>query len=213
MSNANHNLRTLSPYLMFSFGIFLNFFWIFHRHSLSIQIQLVFFTITVVLIILSSVLGAVNQTGKKKQAFLAGGQWVLFVYYLYILLMILFFGGLFQIYRTYQTAFQLIPFHTIDSYILFYKNTGSMVSLSNLLGNIILMMPLGYFIPTLFPKCQKFWIFIPMIAVFAVLVEVIQWQTGSGIADIDDSILNFLGAVLAYIVTRCHQMLQKALKS
>ncbi len=203
----------ISPYLTFSLGIFLNFFWIFHRETLSMKTQLWFLVVTVCLIFLSSLLGAITQTGKRKKLFLQGGQWVLFVYYLYILSMLLFFGGLFQIYRTYQGEFQLVPFHTIDSYISFYRSTGSYISLYNLLGNVIIMMPLGYFMPTLFSKMENFAFFIPFAGIMALSVEFIQWKTGTGIGDIDDSILNFLGAVIAYFLTRCHQMLQKALKT
>lgn len=201
----------IAPYITFSIGIFLNFFWIFQRESLSLSMQLWFLTVTVFLILLSSVLGAVSQKGKNKIRFLHGGQWVLFVYYLYILMMLLFFGGLFQIYRTYQGDFQAIPFHTIDAYLRFYHNTGSVISLKNLLGNFVLMMPLGYFIPTLFPSMRKYWIFIPFIAFLALSVEFIQWKTGSGIGDVDDSILNFSGAVLAYFATRLHQIIKEAI--
>lgn len=203
----------LAPYITFSMGIFLNFFWIFHRETLSIESQIFCLLTTVFLVLISSLLGAISQTGKKKRMFLLGGQWVLFVYYLYILSMLLFFGGLFQIYRNYQGDFQLIPFHTIDLFLSHYRNTGSLMSLKNLLGNLVIMMPLGYFIPTLFPKMRKFWVFIPFAGVAAIFVEVIQWKTGRGIGDIDDSILNFLGAVFAYFLTRCHQMLQNALKT
>lgn len=203
----------ISPYLTFSLGIFLNFFWIFHRETLTMSTQLCFLVITVALILISSLLGAITQTGKRKKLFLQGGQWILFVYYLYILSMLLFFGGLFQIYRTYQGEFQLVPFHTIDSYISFYRATGSHISLHNLLGNVIIMMPFGYFMPTLFSKMENFALFIPFAGLLSISVEFIQWKTGTGIGDIDDSILNFLGAVIAFFFTRCHQMLQKALKT
>lgn len=207
------NMLPIAPFITFSVGIFLNFFWIYHRETLSTETQVLFLVTTVFLIFLSSLLGAISQTGKRKKLLLLGGQWVLFVYYLYILGMLLFFGGLFHIYRPYHGEFQLVPFYTIDSYIRFYRNTGSYVSLHNLLGNAVIMMPLGYFIPTLFPKMRKFWLFIPMAAAIAMAVEFIQWKTNSGIGDVDDSILNFLGAVFAYFCTRCHQMLQSALKT
>lgn len=206
-------LPTFSPYIVFSFGIFLNFFWIYFRENLSMQAQIVCFALTVFVIVLSSFLAAIQQKGKKKLAYLQGGRWILFIYYLYILSMLLFFGGLFQINRTYQGEFQLIPFQTIDNYINFYRNTGSFVSFYNLLGNVLILMPLGYFIPTLFPCTRKFWVFIPLVAGIALAVELIQWKTGTGIGDIDDSILNFLGAVLAYSATRCSQMIQEALQT
>lgn len=202
----------ISPYITAISAIFLNFIWIYFRQELSLESQVVFLALSIFLITLSSILAAVNQKGKRKLQVLIGGQWVLFIYYLYILCMLLFFGGLFQVNRIYQGDFQLVPFHTIDNYINFYRKTGSFISLSNLLGNIFLMMPLGYFIPTLFPKARKFWVFIPIAAAFALGVEIIQWKTGTGIGDIDDSILNFLGAVLVYGLTRANQLIKFALK-
>lgn len=202
----------VSPYIVFSLGIFLNFFWIYFRHELSMKSQVFCLFLTICFIVISSFLGAVLEKGKKKKIFIQGGRWILFIYYLYILAMLLFFGGLFQIYRTFQGEFQTIPFHTIDLYIALYKQSGSFVSFYNLLGNIILMMPLGYFLPTLFPKTRNLLIFIPVVAAFAMGVEFIQWKTGTGIGDVDDSILNFLGAVIAYSFTRTSQMLQQALK-
>lgn len=204
------HLSPVAPYLVFSSGIFLNFFWLYFREDLSMWFQILCLCLTVFIILLSSFLGAITQKGKKKQLFLHGGRWVLFIYYLYILSMLLFFGGLFQIYRTYNGEFQMIPFHTIDNYIAHYRQTGSIISFYNLLGNLIIMMPFGYFIPTLFPKIRKCYLFIPIAALLALGVEVIQWKTNTGIGDIDDSILNFLGAVSAYALTRTAQIIHSA---
>lgn len=203
----------ISPYISLGIGVFLNFFWIFQREQLSMGVQVVFLALTVFLILLSSILGAMSQKGQKKKLFLQGGQWVLFIYYLYILSMLLFFGGLFQIHRSYHGEFQLIPFQTIDSYIAHYRRTGSFVSFYNLLGNLLIMVPFGYFIPSLFPKMRHFGLFMPFLALCTISVEVVQWLTDSGIGDIDDSILNFMGGMIAYFFTRCHQLLQKALKT
>ena len=37
-------------------------------------------------------------------------------------------------------------------------------------------------------------------------VEYIQWVTATGAADVDDSILNFIGAALGYLFTRLCQI-------
>lgn len=209
---SKSNLLPQTPYILFASGIFLNFFWIFFREQLSMGVQVAFLALTIIIIAVSSFLAAIHQKGKKKLLYIHAGQWILFVYYLYILSMLLFFGGLFQIQRTYQGEFQLIPFHTIDNYIDHYQRTGSFISFYNLLGNIIVMMPMGYFLPTLFPTLRRFWIFIPFMAAICMGVEFTQWKTGTGIGDIDDSILNFTGAFLAYAVTRLVQMVYIALK-
>lgn len=199
-----------TPYISFGLGILLNFYWIFQRESLSMGIQLWFLALTVFFIILGSVLGALHQSGKKKKLFLQGGQWILFIYYLYILSMLLFFGELFQLNRSYQGELQFIPFHTIGNFLSHYQSTGSSHSLYNLWGNLVIMMPLGYFLPTLFPKMQKIPLFLSLMLLFCISVELIQWLSSTGIADIDDSILNYTGAVLAYFFTRLQQILQKA---
>lgn len=207
------NFIAISPFVTTVLGVFLNFFWIYNKDSLSMGLQVIFLALTIFLIVFTSFLVAVNMKGKNKLKALHIGKWVLFIYYLYILVMLLFVGGLFQIYRTYQGEFQIVPFHTIDTYVSHYKLTGSFVSFYNLLGNILVMMPLGYFIPTLFSKTRKFWVFVPIAGIFALSVELIQWKTATGIGDIDDSILNFTGAVIAYFFTRLSQIIREMLKA
>lgn len=201
-----------SPYIPFGFGILLNFYWIFQRDSLSMGVQLCFLVLTVLLIIAGSILGALQQSGKKKKLFLQGGQWILFIYYLYILSMLLFFGELFQLHRSHQGDFQLVPFRTIGAFYHHYQNTGSIHSLNNLWGNLVILMPLGYFLPTLFPKMQKILLFLPVMLCFCLGVEILQWLSSTGVGDIDDSILNYIGLVLAFFLTKLQLFFKKALQ-
>ena len=46
----------------------------------------------------------------------------------------------------------------------------------------------------------------PLCALTAVGVEWLQWVTATGAADVDDSILNFLGAALGYLLVRLCQL-------
>ena len=75
--------------------------------------------------------------------YLRGALWALFLYYLAILSVLLFFGGLFQLDRVWGGSVNLEPFHTIRNYVRFYRNTGSPVSIMNLLGNAVIMVPPG----------------------------------------------------------------------
>ena len=52
-------------------------------------------------------------------------------------------------------------FHTIRSYVRFYHNTGSPVSIMNLLGNVVIMVPLGMLLPVLFRTMRHFWACLP----------------------------------------------------
>ena len=89
--------------------------------------------------------------------YLWGALWALFLYYLAILSVLLFFGGLFQLDRVWGGSVNLEPFHTIRSYVRFYRNTGSPVSIMNLLGNVVIMVPLGMLLPVLFRTQRHFW--------------------------------------------------------
>lgn len=138
--------------------------------------------------------------------YLRGALWALFLYYLAILSVLLFFGGLFQLDRVWGGSVNLEPFHTIRNYVRFYRNTGSPVSIMNLLGNAVIMVPLGVLLPLLFRSMCHFWTCLPLCALTAVGVEWLQWVTATGAADVDDSILNFLGAALGYFLVRLCQL-------
>lgn len=72
------------------------------------------------------------------------------------------------------------------------------IALRNLLGNIFLFVPLGYFLPDLYPQLRKFWVtFLSVIFIIAV-VELTQLGLMVGTCDIDDLLLNVLGASMGY---------------
>ena len=67
--------------------------------------------------------------GDARRRYLRGALWVFLVYYLAILSVLLFFGGLFHMDRGWGGNINLEPFHTIRNYIRYYRNTGSHVSI------------------------------------------------------------------------------------
>ena len=95
----------------------------------------------------------------------------------------------------------LIPFKTISTLISRLLNSSLNLSivLENILGNLILFAPFGFFIPMLFSnKINKLKSFTLLMLISIVLVEVLQYLLRVGQADIDDVILNLSGAVLVY---------------
>ena len=185
----------------------LNLGWLIFGDELSLLAQLCIPLLTTVLLGIG-VLYRLRQLPRPAQGrYVQKTLWVLFLYYLAIVSVLLFFGGLFHLDRGWGGTVNLVPFQTIRGYIRFYQNTGSSVSLSNLLGNVIILLPLGGFLPLLFPSMRHVWISLPVLALAAVGVEYLQWLTATGTADVDDSILNFAGAVLGYLVVRVGQIL------
>lgn len=92
-------------------------------------------------------------------------------------------------------SLNLIPFATISEY--FHCGFGSEF-IVNILGNLIAFMPFAFFLPLLFKKCRKFWEFLIVLLIINVAIEVLQLLLMVGSCDIDDVILNILGAAAAY---------------
>ena len=68
----------------------------------------------------------------------------------------------------------------------------------NLAGNIIMFIPLGLLLPKVFPKLSTLPRVLLATAMVITLVEITQLFTLVGSCDIDDLILNLLGAAIGY---------------
>ncbi len=187
----------------------INLLWILLGDRLSLVLQLLIPVLSVVLWVISVHLRCIPLSREGKKRCIRDNLWLLFAYYLIHLAVILLFGGLFHVERGWGGTVNLDLFHTVRNYWKLYQRTGNFESVSNLLGNVIVLMPLGVLLPMMFRSCRKFWITLPILALVAVGVEVLQYFLQSGIADVDDSLFNFLGAWFSYIVTRTIQMITK----
>lgn len=68
----------------------------------------------------------------------------------------------------------------------------------NLAGNVIMFIPLGFFLPALFRKLRRLWNVLLTVALLITAVEAVQLFTLVGSCDVDDLILNLVGAALGY---------------
>ncbi len=95
------------------------------------------------------------------------------------------------------------PLRTIRNYwyvIQHHPGTASWTHcVINLIGNVIMFVPLGWLIPWVFPTQRKFVVFFVTCLFFDLLVEVVQLLTLLGIFDVDDVILNMSGLLLGYL--------------
>ena len=86
------------------------------------------------------------------------------------------------------------PFSSILPYLL--GERGLMIGGINIVGNIVLLIPIGFLLPLVYPGLlKKFFLlsFVPGLA-----IEVLQIVLRVGIFDIDDIILNGLGVMIGY---------------
>jgi len=88
-----------------------------------------------------------------------------------------------------------VPFKEI-----FRFEIGSKMFLRNVLGNIILFLPYGFFL-SYFVKLRKVKYVFAFSLFVSVIVEIIQYRIGR-VFDIDDVILNVVGGLLGYYLYR-----------
>lgn len=92
-----------------------------------------------------------------------------------------------------------IPFKTIKMYI---KYAGRLNSFENLAGNILVFVPFGILFPMIRTKKTRLADVFANILIMVIGIEVFQLFSAFGAFDVDDIILNCLGAVLGYFLYR-----------
>jgi glycopeptide antibiotics resistance protein len=134
---------------------------------------------------------------------------ILFSLYFTILLkLILFKGTLAQLARHFtqyyswtlikQKAHSMntIPFTTIYYYLSGQDTTGT---IPNMLGNILIFIPFGFLLPILNTKYERLKNTLAMAFLTSITFEVVQLIIAYGTFDIDDCILNTIGAAIGFL--------------
>ena len=150
----------------------------------------------------------------------------LFTIYCLLLITILFLNneyrmGGFQNISTFSKEHfetsNIIPFATIIGYIsgMISNDINTGIVIINLVTNLLLFAPMGFFIPMLFQdKIKNTKQFLIIIIILTFLVEIIQFITYRGSTDIDDIILNTIGASIVYMLMKTKvvkKLLEKAI--
>lgn len=97
-------------------------------------------------------------------------------------------------------SINLIPFSTIFSYLAISNEQVSnwnQVSLINLLGNVLVFVPFGFFLPLIWRPFRKFSKLCWMSISIPLFIEITQLFIGRS-TDIDDVILNALGIIFGF---------------
>lgn len=136
--------------------------------------------------------------------------WAGFAAYILLMLWLLFIrwrGVEITDYWTQLTGrVNLIPFSSMGSMLrtLWYNPYPAVLwtVVYNIGGNIVMFVPLGFFLRSLVAKCRKFWQCMGAVAVIMTTVELCQLFTLRGFCEIDDLILNLLGAAMGWTVAK-----------
>lgn len=92
------------------------------------------------------------------------------------------------------------PFKTIKLYLDNYGLLSDRIVLGNILGNVLLFVPLGTLMRFAFsPRIRSIVLWI-MGTLTSLILEVTQYVSGFGIADVDDVLLNAFGHLLGLLI-------------
>ena len=114
-----------------------------------------------------------------------------------------------EVVEKFRSAFNIIPF--VDIITDFPRTQFSLAFkikflTKNLAGNLLLLLPIGIFLPILWTKARNFWKTVIIGASISLSIELLQYVLaylgyGRGRAtDIDDLILNTLGVMIGYVI-------------
>lgn len=90
----------------------------------------------------------------------------------------------------------IIPFKTIKNYINY---SASFHIFSNIIGNILIFIPLSYMLIYLYEPLRNLKNLIITLSLISFCIEFFQFFMGRSV-DIDDIILNLLGGLIAYLI-------------
>lgn len=121
------------------------------------------------------------------------GFYCLIVYWAILIYVTLFIHN----YYTYGRSVNLQLFDSIE--LMMDSGSGWLV-LKNVIGNVLLFVPLGFLLVFLFRKCRNFFFMFVIGAGSSFVIEVAQYEYAKRIFDIDDIFLNVVGAMLGWLL-------------
>lgn len=203
----NGSIITLSAILI---G-FVMIFSILPNFTLNSVITIAGFTIPILIIIVTMII-QIKKSKDKQEKDRIRVFWIktLFIIYCLLLITILFLNNEYRVgiyedtsifSKEHFNSINIIPFHTIIEYIkgLITDNINIGIVIINLGINLVLFAPMGVFVTILFKdKIKNIKQFIVAMIIVLLLVEILQFITLRGTMDIDDIILNIVGAILGY---------------
>ncbi|WP_053366481.1 VanZ family protein [Bacillus sp. FJAT-27245] len=152
------------------------------------------------------------------------GTWLLFGLYSFIILFKLLFQRVIIRMTDYYINGEMMSRYTFspgnsEGYLTFLKNNSNIVPfkntflyitgsdrfnveiiINNTLGNILIFLPLGMFLPLLVKKYSRFTNVIVTSTVISFSIEVLQIALKVGQFDIDDVILNVVGSIVGFLL-------------
>lgn len=144
--------------------------------------------LTIFLVVLASVRIAAIKSSNEKLVFYKEFSNLLFIIYILLLYELLTRSEL-----NHMSGYNLVPFTEIFRYPI-----GSTNFYFNVIGNIVMFIPFGYFIST-YIKPKKILPILIVSVISSSTIEFVQLCIGRSF-DVDDIILNALGSIIGFLI-------------
>lgn len=149
------------------------------------------------------------MSAKKKRKYRIFGK-ILFVLYI---MFVFYFLLISEVYgRTGEMQeyhYNLVLFKEISRFWNYREQLGMFATVSNLLGNILIFLPFGFFMP-MASKRRRFFRTSFYCLVLSLIVELSQLYLKVGCFDVDDLFLNTIGGMLGYITFTVCNMIRRS---
>lgn len=110
-------------------------------------------------------------------------------------------NGFFDI-KVWQENSNLIPFRNMIYYLNSTENLYLHDIINNTLGNILIFIPLGFFLPIIFRRYNKSSKVVIISIIISLSLEILQFALQLGQFDIDDIILNAIGSMVGFTILK-----------
>lgn len=147
---------------------------------------------------------------KRKRGLL---KWVCFLAYLLFLGYLLFYSVGFDRVEHAEYRYNITMFQEIMRYYNLGMRTNNWnLFVLNVIGNIVVFMPIGMFLPSLFSRCRNIFYTTILTLEISLCVELVQLLTKVGSFDVDDLLLNTLGGICGYIIYMIYYGIKRLFK-
>lgn len=161
--------------------------------ELNYFVRLFMVIIASILIIIGNIIYGNNYVDKieDKNKIYKFSMSIVFIYYVILLFNMVIFARYDSVY-----GYNFIPFKSIYGAL---KSGNLYFMIINILGNLLVFMPLEYFIINLF-KVKKFSLNFMLSFVLILIIEILQFVFKVGVFDIDDILLSVLGMMIFFVI-------------
>jgi len=194
---------------LFAVFIYMNLYWYFNHSYMSIYKQMLLVIMSIVIYLFASLLIVVySDTNHQRIILFKILITLLLGYYSLFLMAVLFLDGYFFA-RVDTYYVNKVPLFTIRNFYRYMRDNNDLNAFANLVGNAMLFAPMGLLLPMFSKKFDNPIIFTGFITFLVAGVEYTQHYLNVGGADVDDIILNVLGALIIYLIYKLLKYLLK----